>query len=213
MQNGNFDEKIIELIDQAEEPGGKSAPLASSIPPDERTIYTGVKVEGRWVEFEERQLVEGKIAMMVPKGFKDLDLESAKIKYPSEQRPQTILTDSSSATNILFSYMDEQIDNEEAEAVRDGILNVMVHVNPGIRPQSTGMEVISGKNLAYVEFSNPTIDSKLYNLMYFLELDGKTLMGSFNCLAKSTKYWKRPAFEMMRSLRIMESGKGQTENG
>jgi hypothetical protein len=31
---------------------------------------------------------------------------------------------------------------------------------------------------------------------------GKATMISFNCLTKSMKYWKNPAFEMMRSVKV-----------
>ena len=80
----------------------------------------------------------------------------------------------------------------------------MIRMNPGIKPQSTGKEAISDKNIAYVEFSNPALDGKLYNLMFFFELDGKTLMGSFNCITKSMRYWQKPALEMMRSIKVLD---------
>ena len=212
QKNDNFDEKVLELIDQLEISEAKSA--EAGIPPKERTIYTGIKINERWIYFEERRFVGDRIAMMVPEDYKDLDESSIKIKYPSENRPQKILSDAAGSSNILFSYMDEPMKNDDAQTVRDGILEIMLRVNPGIKLQSTGLEVISDKNVAYIEFSNPTIDSKLYNLMFFMELDGKTLMGSFNCPTKSIKYWKNSAFEMMRSIRVLESGeKEQDEDG
>ena len=208
MKKQDFlDEKIIKIIDQAE-----TADFATSAPSDNKasqteakTIYTGLKIAGQWVEFEERQFIDNMLAMMVPTEFTELDQESAKIKYPMEQRPKTILTDPSGTTNILFSHMDEPMTNEDAEFVRDRLFRIMQRVNPGIKPQLTGIEVISEKNVAYMEFSNLAIDGKVYNLMFFLELDGKTLMGSFNCLTKSIKYWKAPAYEMMRSIKILPS--------
>lgn len=204
-----LDEKILEMINKVEKPAG-TAPLPEpvkkpdDIPPQERTIYTGIKVSGgNWVEFAERLFVEDKLAMMVPVEFTEMDQESAKLKYPMEQRPGTILTDSTGEINILFSNIDEQITNNDVVMIRDKMLAMMVKMNPGIKPQSTGEKEISGKNVAYAEFTHPTIDGKLYNLMYFLELDGKTLMGIFNCLTKTMKYWKQAAFEMMQSIRVL----------
>jgi hypothetical protein len=208
-----LDEKILEMINKVEKPAG-TAPLPEQvkkqddIPPQERTIYTGIKVSGgNWVEFAERLFVENKLAMMVPVEFTEMDQESAKLKYPMEQRPGTIFTDSTGEINILFSNIDEQITNDDVVMIRDKMLAMMVKMNPGIKPQSTGEKEISGKNIAYTEFTHPTIDGKLYNLMYFLELDGKTLMGIFNCLTKTTKYWKQAAFEMMQSIRVIVPAK------
>ena len=206
-KDDHLDEKIIKMIDQVETPEATTVPatdIKTETPPEERTIYTGIKIDGKWIEFAPRLFVEDKISMMVPKEFKDLDLEIAKIKYPMEQRPQTILTDYTGTVNIIFNYMDEKIANNDIEMIRDRLLAMIQRMNPGIKPQSTGKEEIEDKTIAYVEFSNTALDGKLYNLMYFLEVDGKALVGSLNCLTKSMKYWKKPAFEMMQSIKILE---------
>ena len=70
-----------------------------------------------------------------------------------------------------------------------------------------GVEVISDKNVAYVEFTNTAFDGKLYNVMLFLEVSKNTLMISFNCLTKAAKQWKKPVFEMMRSIRLISQEK------
>ena len=59
-------------------------------------------------------------------------------------------------------------------------------------------------HIAYVEFSNNAIGGKLYNLMFYLNVNGKPLMGSFNCLTKDMKYWRPVAVEMMQSIRLIE---------
>jgi len=199
-----FDEKIIQMIDGAENPDAAPSKDTTEIPPTERTIYTGVKIGGQWFYFEPRQFVDGRITMMVPKGFKEMAPEIAKIRYPMEQRPETILTDAAVSVNILFKYYEDQdMSGDEAEMVRDSVFSIIKRMNPGIKPQSTGVELISGKNVAYIEYSNQAMDGKLYNLTSFLEVGGKTLMLSFNCLTKSMKYWQKPAFEMMRSIQVL----------
>ncbi|MCL2337371.1 MAG: hypothetical protein FWC60_08130 [Firmicutes bacterium] len=203
-----LDEKIIELINQAEKSSAATQTPASNVIElrPQRTIYSGIKdSDGQLIEFTACPFIENKIAMMVPKDFKEMDQASAKIKYPMEQRPGTILTDHTGTINILLSYMDETITNQDTERIRDQMLTVMCRVNPGIKPQRAGQEIIAGKNIAYVEFTHSAIDGKLYNLMYFMELDGKALMGLFNCLTKKIKYWQQPALEMMRSIRLLDS--------
>jgi hypothetical protein len=201
-----LDEKIIQMINQVEKPEvavEKSSDSKKETPPEERTIYTGIKIGGQWVEFEERTFIEDKIAMMVPKEFKEKSLEMARIKYPSEQRPKTILTDSIGATNISLTHMDTPTADTDMDKIRDGLLVLMRRVNPSIKVQSTGQEIIDDKDVAYAEFTNAAIDGKLYNLMFFFDLEGQPLMGNFNCLTKSMKYWKNPDFEMMRSIKIL----------
>ena len=209
MQNKEFlDEKIVEMINQSESVmiQSESEALQELVQPQEieQSIYTGIKIQGQWIEFEERLFVDDKITMMVPLEFENMDVEEAKQKYPMEQRPETILTDSTGTINILLRYMGDPISNEDTEMIRDELLTIMCRMNPGIKTQSTDVKVVSGKNIAYVEFTNPVMDGKLYNLMYFLEVEGKTLMGSFNCSAKSAKHWKSSAYEMMQSIRLAD---------
>lgn len=214
MENEDYlDEKIIAMINQVEQP----VPVETGIVeknPEERTIYSGIKVTGKWIEFERRSFVAGKITMMVPKEFEIMEPEKAKIKYPAEQRPTTILTDHTGAVNILFNYMGEDRVEGEMDAYRSRTFGMMCRINPGIKLQSMGTELISGQKVAYVEFTNPVIDGKLYNLMYFLAVENRILMVSFNCRTKTVKYWKQPAFEMMCSTEVMnkeENRQGGTE--
>ena len=207
-KDGYSDETVKKAIDESEKPDpAKPSPEATqsaneNIPRDERTIYTGIRIAGQWINFEERLFLGNKVAMMVPSEFQEMDREIAKIKYPMEQRPETILTDHTGTINILFSDLGEPMNNEDAVTIRDGMLKVMRRMNPGIKPQSTGEEVIMDRNIAYAEFTNPAIDGKLYNLMFFLEVAGKARMISFNCLTKSMKYWNKSAFGMMQSVKV-----------
>lgn len=198
-----LDEKIIELVNQVEQPIRAAETKIQETEPEDRTIYTGIKVKNKWIEFEERPFVEDKILMIVPKEFTIMEPEKAKVKYPMEQRPQTILTDQSGAVNLLFNYMKDTVSDNQVEMVRDRLFGMMRRVNPGIKPQATGKEMISGKQVAYVEFSNPVMDGKLYNLMFFFAVDGRICMGIFNCRTKEMKYWKQSAFEMMCSIKIL----------
>ena len=218
MEKSSFlDEKIVRMLDDVENPTASVVTIDASINESQieqdaemNTIYTGLKINGEWFDFEERIFVDNRLAMMIPKAFVPMDIESAKIKYPHEQRPETILTDETDSINIVLSYETDPVQNEEVETVRDTMMGALRRVNPGVKPRENGVEVISGKNIAYVEYSHPVLDGKLYNLMYFMELHGNLLIGNFNCSTKDAKYWKSIALEMMRSIRIL-SGLGNEE--
>ena len=218
MQDHEFlDEKIIRAINQAEAEKEESAKEASAeataISPEERTIYTGIKIGGQWIEFEERSFMNDKVLMMVPREFTEMDEQSKKIKYPSEQRPEEILTDSAGGVNIYLGNLDEVASDDDVEMIRDVLLKIMQRVNPGIRLLETGKEVVSGEDFAYAEYANPAIDGKVYNLMFFFKINGRAVMGGFNCLSKSMKYWKKHALEIMQSIKVTEFGKEQGEDG
>ena len=214
-QDEFFDEQIIDMINQSEQKTAASISNQSesaekaeenvTADPEKQSIDNGIKILGRWIYFERRSLAKETITMMLPKDFVPMSPDIARKKYPSEQRPETILTDETGTINLMFQYMEGEESNTTIESFRNRIFGMMKRVNPGIKEREMGVVDAAGKQIAYVEFSNPVMDGKLYNLMFYLAVKGRPLMGSFNCRTKEMKYWRSAAFEMMQSIEIVES--------
>ncbi len=203
-QDKFFDEQIIDLKNQAKQ---REENPDSDLPHEaeqKQNIVSGIRILGKWIYFERRLLAEETITMMVPKNFVPMNPDEARTKYPSEHRAETILTDETGTVNLMFQYMDGEVNDTSIEGFRNQIFGCMKRVNPGLKEQEIGSVVVSGKTIAYVEFSNPVIDGKLYNLMFYLAVGGRPLMGSFNCKTKEMKYWRGAAFEMMQSMESTE---------
>lgn len=215
MQNEEFfDEQILDMINQSEQKNFNNADIFSiedknveNIAPEERSIYTGVRICGKWIYFERRLFAEDSISMMVPKNFVPMTQEAAKIKYPSEHRPETILTDETGTINLMFQYMEGEVDSETIETFRNQVFGLMKYTNPGIKEREVGEVDIENHRIAYVEFTNNALGGKLYNLMFYISVKGRPLMGSFNCITKDVKYWQPVAVEMMKSIKILEDEK------
>ncbi|MBQ6696996.1 MAG: hypothetical protein IJN16_09865 [Lachnospiraceae bacterium] len=210
-----FDEQIIDMINQAQQKTTASASNASKNVKQvekevqaeaEKSIFdTGVKILGKWISFERRLLAKETITMMLPKDFVPMPPEIARMKYPSEHRPETILTEETGSVNLMLQYMEGEVDNTTIEIFRNQVFGMMKRVNSGIKEREMGAVDVAGVRIAYVEFSNNAMDGKLYNLMFYLSVKGKPLMGSFNCMTKDMKYWKTIAFEMMQSIELIEA--------
>ena len=214
-QDEFFDEQIIDMINQSEQKTAASISNQSesaekaeenvTADSEKQSIDTGIKILGRWIYFERRSLAKETITMMLPKDFVPMSSDIARKKYPSEQRPETILTDETGTINLMFQYMEGEESNTTIESFRNRIFGMMKRVNPGIKEREMGVVDAAGKQIAYVEFSNPVMDGKLYNLMFYMSVKGRPLMGSFNCRTKEMKYWRTVAFEMMQSIEMVES--------
>jgi len=199
-----IDEKIIELLDQVENYAGeypKDEPH-ENVDVIEQSLETSFIVDRKKVEFERRVMIEDKLTIMLPINFDEMDAEAAKLKYPSEQRPPIIYTDPSNLVNFWVSPSEEFVSEDGVENLRDQIFSMISRLNPGIKPQQSGVEIVSQKKVAYIEYSNPTLDSKIYNLMFLFAIDEKMTAACFNCLTKDSKYWKKPMFEMLKSMQF-----------
>lgn len=207
-QEDFFDEQIVDMINQAEQNTADFVldslkEETMQIETEKRSIGAGVKILGKWIYFEKRKLANDTVVMMLPTNFVPMNLEAARLKYPSEHRPETILTDETGTVNLMFQYMNGEVTNTTIEVFRNQIFGMMKRVNPGMKEREMGTVNVTGKQIAYVEFSNTTIDGKLYNLMFYLEVNGQPLMGSFNCQTKEMKYWREIVFQMIQSIEII----------
>ena len=207
-----FDEQILDMINQSEQMSPSDKDTSSKVEDKksenneayERSIYTGIKVYGKWIYFERQFFAEDSISMMVPNNFVPMTKEAVKVKYPSEHRPETILTDETGTVNLMFQYMEGEVDSESIETFRNQVFGLMKYANPGIKEREVGEIDIEGHRISYVEFTNNALGGKLYNLMFYISVKGRPLMGSFNCITKDMKYWQPVAVEMMQSIRIVE---------
>ena len=73
---------------------------------------------------------------------------------------------------------------------------------PSAEWKDSGIKTINGKEVGYLELVTPAIDTEIYNLMFFTDLDGKLLLCTFNCTKKSIDEWTPTAKEIMNSLKI-----------
>lgn len=197
-----FDEQIIDMVNRSEKKETAHESAAAETDRDKNSIYSGIRIQGKQIYFERRSLAEETVTMMVPKNFSQMSPDMARKKYPSEYRAETILTNEMGTVNLMFQYMEGEVSDTDIENFRNQVFGMMKRVNPGIRERELGHIDAAGKRIAYAEFSNPAMDGKLYNLMFFLAVDGQPLMGSFNCQTKEMKYWRQAAFEMVGSVEM-----------
>ena len=215
MKNEEFlDEQLIDMINQAEasqkdekkktqESGAQAADKNDE--ESKAGLGQGVKILGKTYCFERRLMADDTISVMVPTEFSPMSEEIANSKYPSTYRPETILTDQSGTVNLMFHYMEGDDGKTSVELLRNQVFGMMKRVNGSIKERETGMTHAGLNEIAYVEFTNNVMDGKLYNLMFYVDVKGKPLMGSFNCSTKEMKYWRDIAFEMVQSLEIPET--------
>jgi len=167
-------------------------------------IRTGVYIKGVLIEFQEAIVLDQRFKILLPTYFTDMSLELAKMKYPSEQRPQCIKTSPDTATNIGMSLMDIPISESNLEQEAIDMKLVLKKINPAMQFYNTGLEELVGFKLAWFDFKSFGIDGDMYNIMFTAAVEGKMLHGVFNCAFEEYKDWKDPALQMIKSISIID---------
>lgn len=188
---GYADEKILDFLNRAQKEF------------IEQNICEGrVKVGKIEYEFTESSFFDGKLSMYMPKEFIDMPESMKNIKYPSNQRPEIIKMDETGTTNIMLNRIDNELNEDQVEDLKDGMKALLKKMNPSNVFFTDGVESVEGKNIGYFEFKSPAIDVAIYNLMFFLEFKGKTVMGTFCCKYDEYKDWRDIAFQVMKTIKV-----------
>lgn len=144
-------------------------------------IETGIYSGEEFLEFEETRLFQERVGVVLPVKFQDMLPEDAKKKYPSEQRPQIIKTNSNGTVNFAFNLLEQEIEEEMLEAaVRD-----FVRVMKRLYPTNICLKIEQGQGThlpyASAEFTSLAVNENLYNMVGISPIGKDLLMFLFNC--------------------------------
>jgi len=172
-----------------------------TVPNDIKNGYVVIRDEN--IPFSEREIIEGRLYMTIPSDFGLMPPELARVKYPSENRPDIIFSDEEGAISINFSLTGDKLQNEDIEDAKDYLQQVVLKMNPSSRILTS--EIIEDETrIGYFDFISPAIDGEIYNLMFIFSLDGQFILGTFNCMDMDKAQWLEIAVQMIHSIRITE---------
>ncbi len=154
------------------------------------------------VELETKSLLNDKIELKVPKGFAVMSAEMMKVKYPSERRPTLAYTNKSGGINVALNLTKSKANQELMSSYKDNFVATFKSLYPSADWKGNGVKEINGRKVGYLELITPALDTKIYNLLFFTDLDGQLLLCTFNCTEKSIQDWEPTAKEIMQSLKI-----------
>lgn len=196
--NNRVDEKILDFLNEAEKRKTR------------KDIGSGpIKIGERYYEFEEKNFFEKKLKIYIPKDFEDMSLEARKFKYPSENRPEIIKCNEDGSITFTLNLIDNPLDEERIEELKDGMKILIKKSNPANVFYEDGVLKANSKNIGFFEFKSYAIDDALYNLMFFLEFQEKTLMGTFGCRYDDYKEWRDIAFEIINNIKVIKENEGE----
>ena len=156
------------------------------------------------VELYSVTLLNEALKVQIPKEFKLMDSEMLNLKYPvTAKRPTIVYTDSIGEINIAFNYTKDNIKAADVPKVQESILNQFKNA-PAITLINSDYRDINGKDFFIIKFYSPAVDAQIYNLMFGTELNGRLLMGTFNCTVSHLQEWQPIADKIVNSLEVLK---------
>ena len=143
--------------------------------------------------------------MRIPESFTDMPLEIAKIKYPAEQRPKIIKMNEDGSINITLGLYPEMLKKEAVQECIDTLQTVIERMNPANRFFEKQVIMEEKLTVGYFDYKSNALDSDLYNMMFVTPINGKTMLGTFNCKMSDKDDWSILVVQMIMSIKDLSN--------
>lgn len=151
---------------------------------------------------EMKKLYANKVEILVPKGFTLMSDAVKRSKYPAANRPDLVYADSDGNVNVAFNHTQNKATQAQMGAMTESLGASLKKAYPTATFSGTGVITTNGRQVGYCELVTPAIDQKIYNLIFFTDLDGRLLLCTFNCTVSKRGEWQPSAKQIMKSLTV-----------
>lgn len=156
-------------------------------------------------ELKPRQIINGRIIVSLPVGFRLMEKQVADLKYPTvENRFNEIYTDKYAEINVAFNHTFNKTASGDLPKIMESIVNEFQQI-PEINLIEHKVEKVNGNTFFLIEFTSEAIDARIYNIMIGTVLDGRMLIGTFNCTDKHRSRWESIGKEIINSIKLNEN--------
>jgi len=145
--------------------------------------------------------------MMIPEGFRKLQLEFIKRKYPNENRPQLVYTDATTRINIAFSKTDHEASLSGFKTFFYNVLNTVRKAQPNVQMLTDVIKKVNQINLGYFDFVTPSFDGDVYNLMVIFLHKERVNFLTINCPSELSHVWQPLSYGMVETLQLNQGGR------
>ncbi|WP_128102989.1 hypothetical protein [Paenibacillus sp. DCT19] len=168
--------------------------------PDLKAAF--LQIGGNPYSFQETELLEGKLWMMLPRTFKPMSEQMMNMKYPSQHRPSTIYTNAEGTINIAVNHTINPLPAEDLPLFKQSMIQILRRTQKLTKWYGDGDRMVGGREAATCEFLTPVVYANLYHLMLFTSLEDRALICTFNCTDHELDDWQRVASAIMNSVRF-----------
>jgi hypothetical protein len=148
---------------------------------------------------QSRELLDGKVTMLVPAGLQPMSDAAKKERYPGRNAPAYVLTNADSSVNVAFDHKQMPI-----EPGRIGDLEAPIRQQmSSSRINSTGVRRINGADILVIDVDVDLPDGgKLHNLLTMTSYQGRLLAITYNCLLDHDPGCAALGPKMIESIRL-----------
>lgn len=155
------------------------------------------------LRLEKIRLLDGKVEIAAPPELSSMRNEMWTLKYQNMPRPILALTDIKGEINLIGDMTSQAATEEQLEVFKDFQIDHFRKSRSDLKMLDDGIKTIDGRRVGYFKFLSKAGGQKVFNYYFFIIVDGRVLLFTFNCIKELRRTWEKTADEMVLSLRIV----------
>ena len=205
------DEEILKKKKEIEQAEKKSEANKNQESEAQESIYDEkVHIIGVETHFERRQMPELKVSIYMPENFFQLADDIKKLIYPAGNAPSHVFA----GEDINFQMALSQTVHKVPDSGMKEFVDTSAQILQAIGPKVTIVEKIVEEkvddngdsfHIGMLAFVSKAVDMMVYNIQYFVSIDGQLLLGTINFPSKFKKRMIPMAKEIIRSIEIIKT--------
>jgi len=155
-----------------------------------------------------RALLDGKLSLLVPASFKHMSEEMLRVKYPSERRPTTVLTNPEGTVNVAVNHTQNSLRPAQLSEAHAAMDQMFRNMYPSAKWNQSEVVTINGRQFFVLDLRTPAIDTEIRNIMGGTSLDGRFLIITFNCTRELEPEWEAAGRRIIESASLPDQAVG-----
>jgi len=148
-----------------------------------------------------KSVLDGKVNILIPSTFTVMKEDMLKLKYPTQNRPALVYTNEAGSINVAFTHSTSNATQKDIPEMKNVFMNLFKSIHKSATWYGDGVATVNGRKVGYLEFLSQAADTKIYNLIFFTDCEGRVLLCSFNCKESQMKSWAPVGKKIMSSLK------------
>lgn len=199
------DEEILKAKKAIEEEKKKNESAKNLVKEAEESIYDEkVHILGTEVKFEERIIEELGISIYMPETFFRFTDDLAKMVYPGGNSPSHVFGGENINFQMIFNRTQHTVSDDKMKEFMDLTSKVLKTIGPKVTIVEKKVVEKEDYHIGIMSFVSRAIDIMVFNVQYYVSLNGKLLMGGITFPSRYKKRFIPMAEEIITSLTILK---------
>lgn len=149
-------------------------------------------------------ILDGKVKLLAPKELSPMPDDMWTTKYGQRPKPTMVLSDNDGEVNLIADMRQQRASEDQIGPFKDFQLQQLKSKRPDLELIIDGVKSVNGKKVGYFKFLTQAVDQKVFNYYFFIVVDDKVLLFTFNCTEKLRKKWESTADKIVESLQVRQ---------